>query len=101
MKKGLSGNIMNKYETIIILNTKIDEKQRKSVIEKIETFVKENGEITETNDIGVKNLAYEINKCKQGYYYQMFFKAKPETISELERIYRITDEVMKFITIKM
>lgn len=91
---------MNKYETVVIMNNKTTEKQRKAVIERIETFIKNNGEVIESKEIGLRNLAYEINKCKQAYYFQINFKAKSEAIPELERIYRITDEILKFITIK-
>lgn len=91
---------MNKYETVVIMNNKTTEKQRKAVIERIETFIKNNGEVIESKEIGLRNLAYEINKCKQAYYFQIIFKAEPENISELERIYRITSEILKFITIK-
>ena len=47
-----------------------------------------------------RKLAYEIKKQKEGFYIVFKFEAKPELISELERNYRITDEVMKFIVIK-
>ena len=91
---------MNKYETVIIVKNNTSEKQRKAVLERIETFIKDNGELIETKEIGLRNLAYEINKCKQAYYFQINFNAKSEAIPELERIYRITDEILKFITIK-
>ena len=49
---------------------------------------------------GKKRLAYEIKKLNEGYYVVVKFEAKPELITELERVYRITDEVMKFIVVK-
>lgn len=91
---------MNKYESVIIVKNNTSEKQRKAVIERIETFIKESGEIIEIKEIGLRGLAYEIQKCKQAYFFQINFKAKSEVIPELERIYRITDEILKFITIK-
>ena len=50
--------------------------------------------------MGKRKLAYEIKKNKEAYYMQINFESKPEAITELERIYRITDEILKFITIK-
>ena len=50
--------------------------------------------------MGKRKLAYEVKKNKDGYYVVFYFTAKPELISELERNYRITDEVIKFITVK-
>ena len=47
-----------------------------------------------------KKLAYEIQKNKEGYYVVYNFEANPELISELERNYRIADEVIKFIVIR-
>lgn len=92
---------MNKYETIIIITDKIDKKERDNVIKKVKMFIKDNGEIEEIKDIGIKKLAYEVKKCKYGYYLDIFFKTEPEKISELEKIYRYTDEILKFITIKV
>ena len=50
--------------------------------------------------IEVPGRYYEINKNKEAYYVQFNFESNPETIAELERIYRITDDVLKFITIR-
>ena len=50
--------------------------------------------------MGKRKLAYEIKKNKEAYYMQINFESEPEAITELERIYRITDEILKFITIK-
>ena len=50
--------------------------------------------------MGKRKLAYEIKKNKDAIYVQFNFESKPEAITELERIYRLTDDVLKFITIK-
>lgn len=91
---------MKKYETIFIMNPDITQEQRKETISKVEKYIRENGRITKTNDMGKRKLAYDINKHSYGDYYIIEFESKPEAISELERIYRITDEIIKFITIK-
>ncbi len=91
---------MNKYETIFIIKNNLTEEQRNAVISKITDFIAKNGTITETTDMGSKKLAYEIRKHKEGYYYLIYFESEPETIYELERIYRITDEILKFLVIK-
>ena len=49
----------------------------------------------------LQKLAYEIQKNKEGYYVVINFEAKPELIAELERQYRITDSVIKFIVVKI
>lgn len=91
---------MNQYETIFIMNNQITKEEQKTVIEKITNYIKENGKIVKEDDIGAKKLAYEIKKQKEGYYYLIEFEAESSIIDELQRIYRITDTVLKFITIR-
>ena len=91
---------MNKYETVMILDCNISEEDRKNAIEKIKNYIEKNGEIKKTEDMGKKKLAYEIKKNKEGYYYIIEFTTNPENITELERIYRITDEILKFIVVR-
>lgn len=91
---------MNKYETVMIISNEITEEQRNNVIARIKKYILEKGTITEEQDLGERRLAYEVNKHKKGYYYSIKFNAKPTSISELERIYRITDEILKFIVIR-
>lgn len=91
---------MNKYETVILINDALTKDAKNAVINKIENFIDSNGKITKKDDIGSRKIAYEIKKQKTAYYYVIEFQAKPETIYELERIYRITDEIIKFIVIK-
>ena len=50
--------------------------------------------------MGMRNLAYEIKKNKRGYYFVIYFKAEPSLILELERNYRINEEILRFIVIK-
>lgn len=91
---------MNQYETIFIMNNQITKEEQQAVIERITNYIKENGKIVKEDDIGARKLAYEIKKQKEGYYYLIEFEAESRIISELERIYRITDTVLKFITIR-
>ena len=51
-------------------------------------------------NMGKKKLAYEVKKNKEAYYVVFTFEAAPESIAELERNYRITDEVIKFIVVR-
>ena len=72
----------------------------KEVITKFTDLINDNGKVENVDEIGRKKLAYEIKKQSEGYYVVYTFEANPEFISELERIYRITDNVMKFITVR-
>lgn len=91
---------MNKYESIIIVNPNVDEAGLKAIEEKFTGLINENGKVESVENMGKKKLAYEIKKFKEAFYVQFEFEAKPESIKEIERVYRITDEILKFITIR-
>lgn len=91
---------MNKYESVIIMKPTYTEEQREKVINKIKDFITQNGKITKFEALGIKRLAYEVRKQKEGAYYVIEFNAESSVIAELERIYRITEEIIKFIVVK-
>jgi len=91
---------MTKYESIVIMNPSLDENGIKELTKKFEDLINTLGKVEDVTSMGKKKLAYEINKQKEGYYVLYTFDAEPNSISELERNYRITDNVMKFITTK-
>ena len=91
---------MNKYESVIIINPNVDEAGLKALEDKFTGLINENGKSEEVTYMGLKKLAYEINKNREAHYVLINFEAKPEFIKELERVYRITDEVLKFIVVR-
>ena len=91
---------MNKYESIIIVNPKIEEEGLKKLEEKFTGLINENGKVESVENMGKKKLAYDIKKNKEGTYMLFNFEAKPDSIEELERVYRITDEILKFIVVR-
>ena len=91
---------MSKYESIIIVNPNVDEEGLKALEEKFTGLINENGKVETVENMGKKKLAYEIKKFSEGTYLLFNFEAKPASIAELERIYRITDEILKHIVIK-
>ena len=93
--------MLNKYESIYIVKPEVEEQGIKELVEKFNTLIEtEGGKVSETQEWGLRRLAYPIQKKEQGYYVLVNFEAKPESIVELERVYKITDSVMKFITIR-
>ena len=92
--------IRDRYESVVIINSSLEEAKIKAVIEKISNLINSNGKVETVEEVGTKKLAYEINKQKEGYYVIFNFESNPTAIAELERIYRITDEVIKFIVVK-
>lgn len=91
---------MNKYESIIIVNPNVDEAGLKALEEKFTGLINENGKVESVENIGKKKLAYEIKKFTEATYMLFNFEAKPESIAELERVYRITDTIIKFIVVR-
>ena len=91
---------MNKYESIIIVNPNVDEAGLKALEEKFTGLINENGKLESVENMGKKRLAYEIKKFKEGTYVLFNFEANPDSIKELERVYRITDTVLKVIVVK-
>lgn len=91
---------MNKYESIIIIGQNVEEEGIKALITRYTDLINTEGKVSNVNEMGNRKLAYEIGKNKEGYYVVFEFEAKPELITELERNYRITDEIIKFIVVK-
>lgn len=91
---------MNKYESVVIINPNLEAESIKNLITKFSDLINSNGTVNSVEELGKRKLAYEIKKLNEGYYVVIKFEAKPELITELERVYRITDEVMKFIVVK-
>lgn len=92
--------MQNNYETIMIINSNLEEATIRATIEKFESLINANGKVESTEEWGKKKLAYPIEKQNEGYYVLVNFTSNPEFIDELSRIYNITDEVIKHIVVK-
>lgn len=96
---------MNEYENVIIIKSDLSREETSKVILKIENNIRNFAEITKKDDLGIKKLAYEIRKNNEGHYlvyqFQVEEKKREFAIREIERFYRITDEVIKFLIIKL
>lgn len=91
---------MNKYESVIIIKPNLEKREIEGIITEITDLIKQDGKVIEVDKKGVKKLAYEINKCKEGYYITFDFEVKSELIVELERHYRVNENIIKFITLR-
>ena len=92
---------MNKYESVIIINPSVDDEKVKDLEKRFTDLINKDGKLTKVDELGKKKLAYEVRKNKEGIYVVFYFEAKPTLIAELERNYRITDEVIKFIVVRV
>ena len=92
---------MNKYESVVIIDPAVEEDKVKELSQKFTEIINNDGKVEKVEELGKKKLAYEVKKNKEGYYVVINFEANPNLISELERNYRITDDVIKFMTINV
>lgn len=92
---------MRSYETMYILSPELSEEERKGLIERFKNLIIENGgELTNFDEWGKRKLAYLIDKKSEGYYVLMNFNANTNVSQELERVYKITDGVLRYLIIR-
>lgn len=92
---------MTCYETLFVVKPTLTEEEINAQIAKIkDVLAKEGCELVATNDMGMRKLAYPVEKNLRGYYTILFYKANGDTITEIERNLRINEDVIKFLTIK-
>ena len=93
---------MRRYETIFIVRPNVAEDEIEAVISKTSSIIEgDGGTIIKIDKWGLKKLAYLIKKETQGYYVFVDYAAIPDSVSEMERIFRINDKVLKYLTLKL
>ncbi len=91
---------MRLYETTFITDSRLPESEIEDEIKRVEETINSNGgEIVETQRWGVRRLAYEIEKQKQGYYAHFLYKANPEVPGKLETGFKVNEKIMRFLTV--
>ncbi len=91
-----------KYETVFILSPVLSDVQAKEAVEKFAKVLTDNkATIVNTEDWGMRKLAYPIDKKSTGYYTLIEFDAEPTTIKKLETAYRRDERVMRFLTFRL
>ena len=91
---------MNKYETVYIISPTVDDEQVKALVEKFNNLVSEHGELEKVEEWGRKKLAYEVQDQKEGYYVLLNFSANSDFPAELERNFKITEGILKYMVIR-
>ena len=84
-----------KYECMYILNPNLTEEETAAAVEKFKALIEANGTLDEMEEMGKRKLAYEINFISEGYYVLVKFTSGPEFPAELDRVFGITDGVMR------
>jgi len=92
---------MNNYETLYVLKPTLTDEETAANIAKIEEIlVREGAEILATNKMGMRRLAYPVEKNERGVYTIVYFKAAGTVINELERNLKFNEEVIKYLTVR-
>jgi len=92
---------MKKYEIMYIIRPTVESESIKTIVNHFnEIFVSYTSEVLEIKELGLKELAYEIDYHKKGYYVWLLVNATPEAVAEFNRVVRITEEVIRFIVVK-
>jgi small subunit ribosomal protein S6 len=92
---------MNLYETMFVLKPTLTPEETQAKIQMIKDVLTSQGaEICASEDWGSKKLAYKVEKHDRGYYYITYFKAEGKSILELERVYKVTEDIIRFMTLK-
>jgi small subunit ribosomal protein S6 len=91
---------MRKYQVMFIINPDLDIEKVKSVTNNICTiFTSNGGNVKNIKEIGKKDLAYEIDHHKKGYYVELIVEAPIEAVNEFNRLIIITEPVIRFIIV--
>ncbi|KKM12821.1 30S ribosomal protein S6 [Clostridiales bacterium PH28_bin88] len=89
---------MRTYETLFIVRPDLEPEQTAAVVEKFSGLITNNGgQLVKVDQWGKRRLAYEVNDFREGFYVLVQFQSNPEVAQELERIFKITDEIMKYL----
>lgn len=87
---------MNKYEGIFILKPNLNKEEIEKTSSAIVDIITKNGGVVENKeDMGVRQLAYEIKKEKQGHYLLVHFTTAPRAISDMEKTCRLNESILR------
>ena len=90
---------MAKYETVAVFSVKAGEEKAKELVEKFKALIEANGTMEAVDEWGLRKLAYPINYETDGYYVLYTFEADVNVPAEIERVYNITDGVLRSIIV--
>ncbi len=90
------------YEATFISKSDLENEEQEALQEKYKKIVTENGgEINDVNVWGSKNLAYEIRDYRKGFYTILDFNSKPDVVKEMDRKFKIDDDILRHLIIRV
>jgi small subunit ribosomal protein S6 len=91
---------MKKYEVMYILNAQLDQESIKAEVEAVNNiFTSNNSKVLEVKEWGLRELAYEIEHSKKGYYVWSLVEATKEAVSEFTRIAGYSEKIIRHIVV--
>lgn len=91
---------MKKYETIFIINPEAEEETIQELIEKTKAIIESNGSVDAVDEWGKRKLAYEVKGFNEGHYVLMNFTAETSVPAEMDRVFKITEDIIRHIIIR-
>lgn len=88
-----------KYETMVVYSVASGDESAQPLVEKFKAMIEENGTLESIDEWGKRRLAYPINDELEGYYVVYNYTAEPEFPAELDRVFKITDGVLRSLII--
>lgn len=93
---------MTNYESVLIARQDLGASQVKDIVDNLSNVIKtQGGEVVRVDNWGLKNLAYRIKKNRKGHYVLLNISAPASAISEFERVMRINEDIIRYMTIKV
>lgn len=93
--------ITSKYETIFVVSAELEEEAVNTLITKFKDMISANGTVEKVEDWGKRKLAYPIDDVTDGYYTLVNYSAAHDFPAELERVFNITDGILRSLTVKV
>lgn len=91
--------VTGKYETLFIVNPNLGDEETAAVVDKFKSLIEANGSVEKIDDWGKRRLAYPINDLMEGHYTLIEFTSVPTFPAELDRKYKIDDNIMRSMII--
>ncbi|RKQ32960.1 30S ribosomal protein S6 [Oceanobacillus halophilus] len=92
---------MRKYEIMYIIRPDMEEEAQKSLVERFNTILTDNGaEIEKVDEKGKKRLAYEINDYRDGYYVVINFSGDEKAVNEFDRLAKFSDDIIRHMAVR-
>lgn len=93
-------NVKNSYETVVVFSLKNGEEAISTMVQKFKELIEKNAVLDGIDEWGKRRLAYMINKESEGYYVLFNFTSEAAFPAELDRVYKITDGILRSLIIK-